>query len=628
MHLRWTRGVRFVAGLVLAAAVCGAFALPVLAREPVHGVSAEATTGSGSVDRDAAGAPGDQDAGVRRAGPTEASAKAAATATGPGCDSSLPVVAHHPGGAEATPPSGAQLPIACGNPIGFETSETTIAAGNDGALFFSPAHTENTLARSFDQGATWDLTYPPKMQYTSLWNTVDPIVTVDRRTGRLFWLRATGDLRTAPVLVDESPFGNQAATAIAYAHGFQVYFSDDDGHTWTTADYQHEFTGDWEKIFVGPPRPASTGAPQPSGYADVVYMCGNAPFEVSGPGRACYRSLDGGATFALASYVFPSPSAPADACPALAGNMGVVDSEGRTYQPQSCAGATYLAVSEDEGASYAWLPIKGAPPINGLSGTVQIALDSADNLYALWLGGDKLELAISRDHGKTWGDPLDVTPPGLHKIALTALAADEPGHVGITYYATRDESATALTAYVTETRDALDAAPTLYSGALNDPAKPIFTVYGFNASPRADYVGGTFDPSGTFWAAVAKQLGAPTSDSNEIPTVGYVGRLKFRDKVGLPSNHRCADRRKFTFKLHHARHARVVSVSVFVNGKLVLARSGHSIRRVTLKRLPRGRFVVKVVATQSTGSTLTSTRTYRGCKKSRPHTRAHHNGRR
>src|SRR6266576_1675062 len=242
-------------------------------------------------------------------------------------------------------------PLTVSTDTGFASSESTLAVTNTGAIVYSPADTENSLARSLDRGASWDLTYPPKMQYTSLWNTVDPIVTVDRRTGRLFWLRATGDLRTAPILVDESPFGNQAATAIAYAHGFQVYSSPDDGTTWTTADYQHEFTGDWEKIFVGPPRPASTGAPQPSGYPDVVYMCGNAPFEVSGPGRACYRSLDGGATFALASYVFPSPSAPADACPALAGNTGVVDSQGRTYQPQSCANATYLAVSEDEGSS-------------------------------------------------------------------------------------------------------------------------------------------------------------------------------------------------------------------------------------------------------------------------------------
>jgi beta-glucosidase len=94
--------------------------------------------------------------------------------------------------------------------------------------------------------------------------------------------------------------------------------------------------------------------------------------------------------------------------------------------------------------------------------------------------------------------------------------------------------------------------------------------------------------------------------------------------VGLPSSRRCKDRRKFSFKLHHAPHARVVRVAVFVNGKRKLSRRGRDIKRVTLRRLPRGRFEVRVVATQSSGSTLTSTRTYKGCNKSRPTTRAHH----
>jgi hypothetical protein len=481
---------------------------------------------------------------------------------------------------------------------------------NTGTLFYSPAHTENTLARSSDNGASWNLTYPPKMQYTSLWNTVDPVVTVDRRTGRLFWVRATGDLRTAPVVVDESPFGTQAPTAIAYAHGFQVYSTPDDGHTWTTADYQHEFTGDWEKIFVGPPAPASTGAPQPTGYPDVVYMCGNAPFEVSGPGRACYRSLDGGTTFSVVSYVFPSSSSPAAACPALAGNAGVVGADGTVYEPQSCSDATYLAISHDEGATYSWLPVKGAPAANGLSGTVQVAIDDADNLYALWQATGKLELAISRDHGQTWSAPLEVGAPGLHKLALPALAARGRGEVGITYYGSTSATAQLLTAYITQTRDALNPEPLFYSAPINDPSHPLFNDYGFNASPRADYVGATFDRSGTFWAGVVRQLGAPDSNG-AIATEGYVGRLAFEQAD-------CSDPSKLSFRLRHPRGARIVRVEVFVNGKLTLRRTGRNIGRVTLRRLPPPPFVVKIVATRSSGARVTTTRTYSGCAKGRP----------
>ena len=89
----------------------------------------------------------------------------------------------------------------------------------------------------------------------------------------------------------------------------------------------------------------------------------------------------------------------------------------------------------------------------------------------------------------------------------------------------------------------------------------------------------------------------------------------------------CLDTRRFSFKLHHARGARVVRVEVFVNGHRRLARKGRDLRRVTIERLPKGRFTVKVVSTQSTGARVVSTRTYKGCKKGKPKTRAVKGGR-
>jgi pimeloyl-ACP methyl ester carboxylesterase len=94
--------------------------------------------------------------------------------------------------------------------------------------------------------------------------------------------------------------------------------------------------------------------------------------------------------------------------------------------------------------------------------------------------------------------------------------------------------------------------------------------------------------------------------------------------LALPQVRACVDRRKFAFTLHHARRARVVAVEVFVNGKRALRRHGHDIKRIVLKRLPRGKFTVKIVATQSGGSKLISKRTYHGCSKSRPTTRGRH----
>jgi hypothetical protein len=563
---------------------------------------------------------------------------------GPGCHSQWPVVAYRAGGRLEQLPRGSVLPVACATETGYATSESTLAVTNRGTLVYSPAQTENSMARSVDSGASWTLTYPATEQYTSLWNTVDPDVVADPRTGRVLWVHATGDLRTVPGVTENSPLPNAIQTIIAYAHGFQVYASSDDGRSFTTADYSHENMGDWEKIFVGPPPSLASGAPRPVGYPDVVYVCANSPFEVSGPGRQCYRSLDGGLTFSSAGFVFPSPTAPADSCPALASNGGVVDSAGTTYQPVSCSQGAYVAVSHDEGSSYTFLAEKDAPPSNGLSGSLQLAVDSADNLYGLWVSGDRLYLAISRDHAQSWSTPLVVTTPGVHGVDRPAFATHGPGQVAITYYASTAPSATKLTAYVTQTADALDAQPLFYGGAINDPAAPIFHDYGVGTggTPRADFIGAAYDPAGTFWAGVVKQPGPADSNGN-VPTTGYVGRLAFSastpDVLGGPSAGgstatpgaatlmrgatACTAGRRLTFRIKRVPGGRVVRVVVYVNGRRVLRKHGRKVRSVSFSRPPGRQLVVRIVSTNNKGGTVVTLRTFRSCTRTKVRGRVH-----
>ncbi|MEA2423571.1 MAG: hypothetical protein QOF55_2670 [Thermoleophilaceae bacterium] len=94
--------------------------------------------------------------------------------------------------------------------------------------------------------------------------------------------------------------------------------------------------------------------------------------------------------------------------------------------------------------------------------------------------------------------------------------------------------------------------------------------------------------------------------------------------LGLPSNSKCVDRRKFTFRVHQPKGGRVTGVTVYVNGKRVLRRHGHRISRISLTRLPKTLFQVKIVAVNSKHERVTSVRTYRGCKKSHPVTHVHH----
>jgi hypothetical protein len=433
----------------------------------------------------------------------------------------VPVTAHRAGGVVVRLPRGARRPVACASETGYATSESSLAVTKDGALVYSPAETENSIARSLDKGASWSLTYPAVEQPTAFWNTVDPDVIADRRTGRVFWSHATGPVRNEGELPEESGF------YLAAAYGFQVYSSSDDARSFTTADYSTAPTGDWEKVFVGPPPPAASGAAQPVGYPDIVYLCANSPIEVAGPGRLCYKSLDGGKTFAIAGYTSPTASNPPDICPPLNFNAGVVDSQGAIHQPVNCEGSAYVVVSTDEGASETWLAEPDAPTGTTTSGTnLKLAVDDADNLYAAWTANGLVYLAVSRDHARSWGTPMMVAAPGVQNVQRPAIAAGAAGEVAITYYASSDPSAELASAYITQSGDALDAQPLFYSGALNDPNAPIYHDYGLTGgSPRTDFIGGAFDSAGTaFWAGVVKQLGP--SAGGHIPTTGLAGTLR------------------------------------------------------------------------------------------------------
>jgi len=443
------------------------------------------------------------------------------------CHPEWPVVAHHAGGEAVLLPAGAALPVSCATETGYASSESTIAVSGDGTLIYSPAQTENSMARSRDGGLNWSLTYPAVAQPSSFWNTLDPYLIADRRTGHVFWAHATGPVRNQGGLPQGAGF------YLAAAYGFQVFTSADNGFSWTTADYQTAPTGDWEQLMVGPPPPLPTGADQPAGYPNIVYLCANSPVEVSGPGRLCYKSLDGGASFVMAGYVSPTASNPQDICPPLNFHNGVVDSLGTIYIPTTCQQSDYLIVSQDEGASWVWKPMPDAPTGTVISGGwLQLALDDADNLYAMWPEGGQLFLQISRDHAQTWSAPLMVAAPGVSNVQRPVIKGGAPGQVGISYYASVDPAAAMLSAYITQTLDALAPQPLFYSGALNDPAVPIFHDGGLTGGePRLDFIGGAYDMAGTsFWAGVVKQYGPPDA-GNKIATTGYVGRLAFDANV-------------------------------------------------------------------------------------------------
>jgi hypothetical protein len=84
----------------------------------------------------------------------------------------------------------------------------------------------------------------------------------------------------------------------------------------------------------------------------------------------------------------------------------------------------------------------------------------------------------------------------------------------------------------------------------------------------------------------------------------------------------CIDKRKFRFQVHKPHKGRIRRVDVYVNGKRTRSIKGRKARRkyLFLKGLQRKhRYVVTIIVFTSDGKQHISTRTYKGCRKSRPH---------
>jgi hypothetical protein len=88
----------------------------------------------------------------------------------------------------------------------------------------------------------------------------------------------------------------------------------------------------------------------------------------------------------------------------------------------------------------------------------------------------------------------------------------------------------------------------------------------------------------------------------------------YAEAIGGPTAPaRCTAARALRYRLHRPRGTRIVTVRVYVNGTLRLRRHARDVRSVTLRGVPRGRFVVRIVTRRSDGTRAVRTRTYHGC---------------
>lgn len=359
------------------------------------------------------------------------------------------------------------------NYVGRGAAEPTIGVNRNNKAFFAastfdfptstfPARLARTLVmRSVDKGVTWQAVSPsltsslPGDEDTATFPpfSLDPYVYVDpiglnpgSRTGRVF------------------------SVDLNLACGANAIFSDDEGAHWTSVPLFacNSPVNDHQTIITAPPPLGFVAA----GYPSMMYFCYN---QVGDSG--CSRSINGGLTFVPTTPAFTGSDPNAGSvCGGLTGHLAA-DSAGRIFLPKGHCGLPWVAISGDTGNSWTRVKVTNNTPM--ADHEVTLAVDSADNIYAVWQDGTfRLPfLSVSKDHGMTWSTPIMMAPPGVHEVNFPTIAAGDAGRIVVLFPGSESQDFNDPTRpwniYVVVSVNALDANPTFTWTRANDKSDPV-----------------------------------------------------------------------------------------------------------------------------------------------------------
>ncbi len=419
--------------------------------------------------------------------------------------------------------------------LGVASAEPTIGVTKDGTIFMTaevpnptcatagcpPLPYANfqagpTLMRSKDKGQTWQDAFPklPTGDSYKL-RSWDPMMHVDHDTDRVF-------------MDDIYPLGC----------GFLSY-TDDKGASWThdPASCGNPNVNDHQTVGTAKPHTLPT-----VGYPNLVYRCvNNLAF------TGCAISVDGGLSFL--------PQVPVkeamNACGAITGHLES-DSTGRVFLPLDCGGLASVAITEDDAQSWKVVSISKDAPNTGLH--VDVAVDEADNVYAIWESKGLPFYAYSKDHGATWSTAVGVAAPDVTATKFNAIAAGAPGKVAFAYVGTTQpggyknpaptcgalpalpcdepdawKNAT-WNAYIGVMTDALNPNATIQTVTANDPMDPLSRgACGDRCHGMTDFIDIAIDGDGRPWAAFVDVCTQKCVTDPTVPydvDVGFAGTLQ------------------------------------------------------------------------------------------------------
>ena len=234
--------------------------------------------------------------------------------------------------------------------------------------------------------------------------TLDPILTGDQQTGRIFVSHLAG------------------ATSL-------LEFTDDDGATWTPSEGSGIPGGvDHQALGAGPYPEAFQILANPL-YPNALYYCSQDLFTA-----LCARSDTGGITFAAPVPIYTLE------CAGIHGHVKVAP-DGTVYVPNSgcfVGGVSRQAVvvSEDAGLTWEVRLVTEAVPSQGTDPSVSIARDGT--VYFGYHAYDgHARIAVSRDKGLTWDTDTDVSAPmDVQNVVFPAVIAGDGDRAAFAFHGT------------------------------------------------------------------------------------------------------------------------------------------------------------------------------------------------
>ncbi|HWW09228.1 MAG TPA: sialidase family protein [Candidatus Acidoferrales bacterium] len=331
------------------------------------------------------------------------------------------------------------------------TSTATVAAGNQGfANYGSPPgfQTRDGAQRQ---------------------NSGEPSIGVDRTTGKVMYMAGTqvsqigfststvpptatwNDVTPAQLanLSEDSILFTNATTNRTWAEDFllnptcnaNMAFTDTDGGpgggptnpatntSWTPSQCPFAQGPDHPSVGAGPyhgtPPTTATDKQQ------VVYYCAQNVLVVAG--AECSNSTDGGLTWNAPAHIFGATTP----CDSIHGHIRV-SPDGTMYVPQgNCGGKQGMALTQDNGTTFTYAVVPDA--VTGPTDP-SVAADANNTIYFGYQAGavnSQPKIAISHDHGTTWGASANVgTPFGIQNAVFPEVIAGATGRAAFAFLGT------------------------------------------------------------------------------------------------------------------------------------------------------------------------------------------------